>query len=59
MIGRPEPLKHGFYGYRSRRSTDERRLVCGKLNLSQGNGLSHCLVQLQHVRPAGTFAISL
>ena len=26
-IGKPEPLKHGFQGYRSRRITDEHRLV--------------------------------
>ncbi|GAB2529592.1 Txe/YoeB family addiction module toxin [Paramicrobacterium agarici] len=26
-IGKPEPLKHGFRGYWSRRSTDEHRLV--------------------------------
>ncbi|CAN5220319.1 Txe/YoeB family addiction module toxin [soil metagenome] len=26
-IGRPEPLKHGFQGYWSRRITDEHRLV--------------------------------
>lgn len=26
-IGKPEPLKHGFYGYWSRRITDEQRLV--------------------------------
>jgi toxin YoeB len=27
-IGKPEPLKHGFQGYWSRRITDEHRLVC-------------------------------
>ena len=27
-IGKPEPLKHGFHGYWSRRITDEHRLVC-------------------------------
>jgi toxin YoeB len=26
-IGKPEPLKHGFQGYWSRRITDEHRLV--------------------------------
>ena len=26
-IGKPEPLKHGFHGYWSRRTTDEHRLV--------------------------------
>jgi len=26
-IGKPEPLKHGFRGYWSRRTTDEHRLV--------------------------------
>ena len=26
-IGKPEPLKHGFQGYWSRRVTDEHRLV--------------------------------
>ncbi|MEU5959174.1 Txe/YoeB family addiction module toxin [Streptomyces sp. NPDC047525] len=26
-IGKPEPLKHGFHGYWSRRITDEHRLV--------------------------------
>jgi toxin YoeB len=26
-IGKPEPLKHGFQGYWSRRLTDEHRLV--------------------------------
>ena len=26
-IGKPEPLKHGFQGYRSRRISDEHRLV--------------------------------
>ena len=26
-IGKPEPLKHGFHGYWSRRITDEQRLV--------------------------------
>ena len=26
-IGKPEPLKHGFQGYSSRRITDEHRLV--------------------------------
>jgi toxin YoeB len=26
-IGKPEPLKHDFAGYRSRRITDEHRLV--------------------------------
>ena len=26
-IGKPEPLEHGFHGYRSRRITDEHRLV--------------------------------
>ena len=26
-IGTPEPLKHGFHGYWSRRITDEHRLV--------------------------------
>ncbi len=26
-IGKPEPLKHGFQGYRSRRITDEHRLI--------------------------------
>jgi toxin YoeB len=26
-IGKPEPLKHGFQGYWSRRITDEQRLV--------------------------------
>ncbi|MCE0764905.1 Txe/YoeB family addiction module toxin [Pseudonocardia kujensis] len=26
-IDKPEPLKHGFHGYWSRRITDERRLV--------------------------------
>ncbi|HEV7209063.1 MAG TPA: Txe/YoeB family addiction module toxin [Mycobacteriales bacterium] len=26
-IGKPEPLKHGFHGYWSRRITDEYRLV--------------------------------
>ena len=27
-IGKPEPLKHGFQGYWSRRINDEHRLVC-------------------------------
>jgi len=27
IIGKPEPLKHGFHGYWSRRTTDEHRLV--------------------------------
>jgi toxin YoeB len=27
-IGKPEPLKHGFQAYWSRRITDEHRLVC-------------------------------
>lgn len=27
-IGKPEPLKHGFHGYWSRRITDEHRLIC-------------------------------
>ncbi|MEV1045280.1 Txe/YoeB family addiction module toxin [Streptomyces sp. NPDC049916] len=27
-MGRPEPLKHGFHGYWSRRITDEHRLIC-------------------------------
>ncbi|MFB6945461.1 type II toxin-antitoxin system YoeB family toxin [Streptomyces sp. NPDC060286] len=26
-MGRPEPLKHGFQGLRSRRITDEHRLI--------------------------------
>lgn len=26
-IGKPEPLKHGFHGYWSRRITDEHRLI--------------------------------
>jgi toxin YoeB len=26
-MGKPEPLKHGFHGYWSRRITDEHRLV--------------------------------
>lgn len=26
-LGKPEPLKHGFQGYWSRRITDEHRLV--------------------------------
>ncbi|WP_157006506.1 Txe/YoeB family addiction module toxin [Agromyces laixinhei] len=26
-IGKPEPLKHGFHGYWSRRITDEQRLI--------------------------------
>lgn len=26
-IGKPEPLKHGFQGFRSRRITDEHRMV--------------------------------
>ncbi len=26
-IGKPEPLKHGFHGYWSRRMTDEHRLI--------------------------------
>ena len=26
-IGKPEPLRHGFHGYWSRRITDEHRLV--------------------------------
>jgi toxin YoeB len=26
-IGKPEPLKHGFQGYWSRRVTDEHRLI--------------------------------
>lgn len=26
-IGKPEPLKHGFHGYWSRRVTDEHRLI--------------------------------
>ena len=26
-MGRPEPLRHGFHGYWSRRITDEHRLV--------------------------------
>jgi toxin YoeB len=26
-LGKPEPLKHGFHGYWSRRITDEHRLV--------------------------------
>lgn len=26
-IGKPEPLKHGFQGYRSRRITEEHRLI--------------------------------
>ncbi|QXW03050.1 Txe/YoeB family addiction module toxin [Rhodococcus globerulus] len=26
-IGKPEPLKHGFHGYSSRRITDEHRLI--------------------------------
>lgn len=30
-MGKPEPLKHGFQGYWSRRITDEHRLVC-KIN---------------------------
>jgi toxin YoeB len=28
VIGKPEPLKHGFQGYWSRRITDEHRRVC-------------------------------
>ncbi|MFJ9887325.1 Txe/YoeB family addiction module toxin [Streptomyces sp. NPDC091287] len=27
-MGKPEPLKHGFQGYWSRRITDEHRLIC-------------------------------
>jgi toxin YoeB len=27
-IGKPQPLKHGFQGYWSRKITDEHRLVC-------------------------------
>jgi toxin YoeB len=27
-IGKPEPLKQGFQGYRSRRISDEYRLIC-------------------------------
>jgi toxin YoeB len=27
-LGKPEPLKHDFGGYWSRRITDEHRLVC-------------------------------
>ncbi|MDA8369679.1 MAG: Txe/YoeB family addiction module toxin [Nocardiopsaceae bacterium] len=27
-MGKPEPLRHGFQGYWSRRITDEHRLVC-------------------------------
>ncbi len=27
-IGEPEPLKHGFRGYWSRRTTEEHRLAC-------------------------------
>jgi toxin YoeB len=27
IVGKPEPLKHGFHGYWSRRITDEHRLV--------------------------------
>jgi len=26
-LGKPEPLKHGFHGYWSRRITDEHRLI--------------------------------
>jgi len=38
-IGKPEPLKHGFRGYWSRRITDEHRLICkiveGEIRIAQ------------------------
>jgi len=39
-IGKPEPLKHGFQGYWSRRITDEHRLVYKSLleNRPAGGG---------------------
>ncbi|QCB96180.1 Txe/YoeB family addiction module toxin [Arthrobacter sp. PAMC25564] len=35
-IGKPEPLKHGFHGYWSRRITDEHRLVYKYLATDNG-----------------------
>jgi len=41
-IGKPEPLKHGFHGYWSRRITDEHRLVYkiseDEIRISLGRG---------------------
>jgi toxin YoeB len=35
-IGKPEPLKHGFHGYWSRRITDEHRLVYKFVETGEG-----------------------
>jgi toxin YoeB len=42
-IGKPEPLKHGFQGYWSRRITDEHRLVY-KLQDDEGGSRSAAFI---------------